>query len=92
MNARSKARWPASIKPLQSRVRFATTGAMVDTIASPCRNICRLSADGMLCEGCGRTLDEIGRWTAASDAEKRRIVAAARERLMGPAPPHVGGK
>ncbi|RIV75524.1 DUF1289 domain-containing protein [Pelagerythrobacter aerophilus] len=54
---------------------------MVDEILSPCRNVCRVSAAGDLCEGCGRTLEEIGRWAAASDAEKRRIVSAARERL-----------
>lgn len=54
---------------------------MADEIVSPCRNICRVSPGGALCEGCGRTLEEIGCWAGASDAEKRRIVAAARERL-----------
>ncbi|WPZ06194.1 DUF1289 domain-containing protein [Pelagerythrobacter marinus] len=55
--------------------------AMVDPVPSPCRNVCRVSADGALCEGGGRTLDEIGRWAAASERERRAIVAAAAARL-----------
>ncbi|WP_338447314.1 DUF1289 domain-containing protein [Pelagerythrobacter marensis] len=50
-------------------------------VASPCRNICRVSADGALCEGCGRTLDEIGRWQTAEETERRAIVTAAAARL-----------
>ncbi|MBM0169790.1 DUF1289 domain-containing protein [Altererythrobacter sp. C41] len=67
---------------------------MADEVASPCRNICRVSAAGDLCEGCGRTLEEIGRWAAAGDAEKRQIVAAARERLteLAGSRPGEGGK
>ncbi|WP_374408630.1 DUF1289 domain-containing protein [Pelagerythrobacter sp.] len=54
---------------------------MTDAVPSPCRNICRLSPDGSLCEGCGRTLAEIGAWTGASEAERARIAQAARVRL-----------
>ena len=53
-------------------------------IPSPCINVCRMSADTGLCEGCFRTLDEIARWSRQDDAEKRRIlraVAARRETL-----------
>ncbi|WP_082132747.1 DUF1289 domain-containing protein [Pelagerythrobacter marensis] len=54
---------------------------MDEPVASPCRNICRLSTEGTLCEGCGRTLDEIGRWQAAEEAERREIARAAAARL-----------
>lgn len=55
--------------------------AMPAEIESPCRNICRLSSDGTLCEGCGRTLGDIARWPAASEDERRAIAAAAARRL-----------
>jgi predicted Fe-S protein YdhL (DUF1289 family) len=32
------------------------------------------------CAGCFRTLEEIARWSAASDEEKRAILAAVAER------------
>lgn len=89
----------ARVRPTEARI-LAIVGVLGDRrsrmtgeIASPCRNVCRVSADGRLCEGCGRTLDEIGRWAAASDAERKRIVAAAQERLtaLGPAHRDEGG-
>jgi predicted Fe-S protein YdhL (DUF1289 family) len=42
-------------------------------ILSPCVGICRLGRDG-LCEGCLRTGDEIARWIAMSDTERRFIM------------------
>jgi predicted Fe-S protein YdhL (DUF1289 family) len=33
-----------------------------------------------VCIGCYRTLDEIGRWTGMTDAERERIIAALPER------------
>ncbi|PZO91137.1 MAG: DUF1289 domain-containing protein [Sphingomonas sanxanigenens] len=49
-------------------------------VASPCINICRLDPTGRLCEGCLRTIDEIGMWSTASDAERRAILKAVAER------------
>ena len=34
-----------------------------------------------LCMGCGRTLQEIARWTSLSDAERTAIMAALPARL-----------
>ena len=54
----------------------------MSSVSSPCRNLCRLSADGSLCEGCGRTLEEIGAWLQMGDAERQRmmdVVLPARE-------------
>lgn len=42
-------------------------------ILSPCIGICHLGADG-LCEGCLRTGDEIARWVAMGESERRRIL------------------
>ncbi|ATE61337.1 DUF1289 domain-containing protein [Thauera sinica] len=54
------------------------------SVPSPCINICRMSAETGLCEGCQRTMDEIACWSRSSDAERRAIlalVARRRERL-----------
>ncbi|MXO52546.1 DUF1289 domain-containing protein [Erythrobacter pelagi] len=53
----------------------------VPAIASPCINLCRLDRDNRHCTGCGRSLDEIAAWQAASDADKRAIIREAAERL-----------
>jgi hypothetical protein len=44
-------------------------------VASPCNNVCRMSASTGLCEGCFRTLDEIAAWSSMSDADKRAVLA-----------------
>ncbi|WP_300618008.1 DUF1289 domain-containing protein [Dokdonella sp.] len=50
-----------------------TTIPFPSPILSPCIGICRLGEDG-LCDGCLRSGDEIARWIAMSDAERRHIV------------------
>jgi predicted Fe-S protein YdhL (DUF1289 family) len=48
-------------------------------IDSPCvRNCCLNDED--ICLGCGRSLGEITRWSAANSADKLVILAAAEER------------
>lgn len=42
-------------------------------IPSPCLQICRLDPNRTLCVGCGRTLDEIARWSSMSDAERLAV-------------------
>ena len=44
-------------------------------IQSPCIKICTLDARSGLCLGCGRTIDEIARWSGMSEAERARIMA-----------------
>ena len=44
-----------------------------DAVASPCVNVCRMSAATGLCEGCARTLDEIAAWSRMSDDAKRAV-------------------
>jgi hypothetical protein len=50
-------------------------------IESPCIKVCTIGASG-LCLGCGRSLDEIARWSSISDAERRTIMAGLHERLV----------
>lgn len=40
---------------------------------TPCIGTCRLDAFGY-CIGCRRTGEEIGRWRAMSDAERRHVM------------------
>jgi len=51
-----------------------------DTVSSPCINVCALDASERYCQGCFRTLAEIAAWSAASNAERLRIVEAAAHR------------
>ncbi len=54
---------------------------MVTTIETPCDKICTVDPASGLCIGCGRSLAEIARWTAYSDAERARIMAELPQRL-----------
>jgi predicted Fe-S protein YdhL (DUF1289 family) len=49
--------------------------------SSPCIQVCILDPATGLCEGCGRTLDEIGRWGRMSEAERRAVMDALEERM-----------
>ena len=42
-------------------------------VPSPCVSVCRMNARTGFCEGCFRTIEEIARWTALSDAERRAV-------------------
>lgn len=44
------------------------------TIVSPCRQLCRMGED-RLCDGCGRTLEEIGAWLTYSGRERAAVMA-----------------
>lgn len=44
-------------------------------VPSPCRKLCALDPATRICTGCGRTLDEIARWSSMSDAERAAVAA-----------------
>ncbi len=46
---------------------------------SPCINICSINKKG-LCQGCLRTLEEIGEWAGASNARKNQILLEIEKR------------
>jgi predicted Fe-S protein YdhL (DUF1289 family) len=45
--------------------------------------VCVLDPDSGLCLGCGRTVDEIARWSAMTEAERTHIMADLPRRKAG---------
>jgi len=45
----------------------------MEEIKSPCVNICQLDSDG-ICQGCGRTSDEIAGWWDMDNDEKQKVL------------------
>lgn len=45
-----------------------------NNIESPCKLICELDITNGHCKGCGRSREEIARWTRYTDAERRLIM------------------
>jgi predicted Fe-S protein YdhL (DUF1289 family) len=52
-----------------------------DVPPSPCISVCRMSDDTTYCEGCWRTLDEIGGWGQRTAQDKRIVWQLIGERL-----------
>ncbi len=52
---------------------------------SPCTNLCMIDPETGLCDGCGRTLDEISEWGWMSAEQKLTIL-----RRIGKEPAHGG--
>ena len=57
-----------------------TTCLMIET---PCIKVCTLDAAAGRCLGCGRTLDEIARWSTMTAGERARIMNELPARLAG---------
>jgi len=49
------------------------TSPQPGTVPSPCINVCRMDAATGWCEGCQRTLAEIGAWSGLNDTDKRAV-------------------
>jgi predicted Fe-S protein YdhL (DUF1289 family) len=58
----------ASLPSAARQAWLAWFDSMPDT---PCIAICSTSQGDALCKGCGRTFDEVQRWTEMSPGEKR---------------------
>jgi uncharacterized protein len=52
----------------------------MDLIETPCLGICLISPDDGMCIGCARTADEVARWSAMDEAERRAIMEALPDR------------
>jgi predicted Fe-S protein YdhL (DUF1289 family) len=50
-------------------------------IESPCVNICMLEPGAKTCVGCGRTIDEIARWSTMTPADRSRVMSELPARL-----------
>lgn len=50
-------------------------------VSSPCIRVCTLDPETGLCEGCGRTREEITRWYRLTEEERQTIMATLPERM-----------
>ncbi|NNM72021.1 DUF1289 domain-containing protein [Enterovirga aerilata] len=50
-------------------------------VSTPCLRVCILDPETGLCEGCGRTREEIARWGSMSEEERLAIMAGLPERM-----------
>jgi uncharacterized protein len=59
-----------------------------DAIESPCQRLCSVHPTARICEGCGRTLAEIGGWLSMTPEQRRRVMAElpARLKALGTSP------
>jgi predicted Fe-S protein YdhL (DUF1289 family) len=48
---------------------------MSEPIWSPCKKICLVDPSQPICVGCFRTMDELGRWTLMTKAERLEVKA-----------------
>jgi uncharacterized protein len=51
-----------------------------NAIANPCINICRMDQAGIFCQGCKRTLLEIGSWDRMTAQQKADLTALLEQR------------
>jgi predicted Fe-S protein YdhL (DUF1289 family) len=54
---------------------------MAARIETPCTKICTLDPGRTQCMGCGRTVDEITRWSSMTAAERAAVMAELPARL-----------
>jgi hypothetical protein len=50
------------------------------SVRSPCIKVCAMDPARGVCLGCCRTLEEIARWGAMTDAERERVMAGLEAR------------
>ncbi|MDE2417925.1 MAG: DUF1289 domain-containing protein [Burkholderiales bacterium] len=62
--------------------RAHSVRAMAENIPSPCISVCKMTADGTVCQGCLRSIDEIRDWSARTDQEKKTVWARIEARLQ----------
>jgi uncharacterized protein len=53
---------------------------MPQPIQSPCIRVCTIDSGTGLCTGCGRTIEEIARWSQMTDDERRRTMSGLTNR------------
>ncbi|UTW56056.1 DUF1289 domain-containing protein [Kordiimonas sp. SCSIO 12610] len=62
---------------LNDKISDAQKSNTLPTIESPCIKVCKVAPDGKYCIGCYRTLDDLTKWSRASNQEKQQILDAA---------------
>ena len=69
---------------MNNPISATTNEAMMVTplsVANPCINICRMDLAGKYCQGCGRTLVEIGLWDQMTEAKRVEVMVTLPSRL-----------
>ncbi len=61
----------------------APVADVVQTVTSPCTDVCKIDPDAGLCRGCYRTRDEIAAWPGLDDAARRALLAELDVRRRG---------
>jgi hydroxymethylglutaryl-CoA lyase len=59
----------------QARLAASRLAAIQTAVPSPCTSVCTIDPSTGRCAGCGRTLEQIARWSVMSDDEKRAVLA-----------------
>jgi len=54
-------------------MRVASSGLKMTLPESPCVNVCKLDSD-FVCEGCGRTIQEVLKWPEYTDEQKQAVL------------------
>ena len=77
--------------PERARALLRARAAVVacsqgDEVPSPCLSVCCMDPASALCEGCGRTIDEIAGWSRYSPQARRAVWQSIAQRLQPAAP------
>lgn len=67
----------------QARILLATAEATPGPVRSPCVSVCRMDAVSGLCEGCLRTLGEIGAWSDLDRVQRLAVWQQIEQRAQG---------
>jgi uncharacterized protein len=51
------------------------------SISTPCIKVCLIDNETSLCEGCGRTREEIATWGRFSEEERLEIMSGLEDRM-----------
>lgn len=55
----------------------------MNKISSPCTKVCTMDPSTGFCLGCGRTIQEIGKWSSYSEEERNQLMLVLPKRLEG---------
>lgn len=74
---------PKAMKFLAASARHirGSEQSFAQTVPSPCVSVCQMDSATGWCQGCLRTLEEIGQWGNADDAFKRVVWTRIETRL-----------
>jgi uncharacterized protein len=75
----------------QARAVLQSAREAPGPVRSPCVSVCRMDATRGLCEGCLRTIGEIGGWSELDTSERLAVWARIVQRAQPAAAPRSDG-